>query len=864
MFARNGRGCIGVDDPMNERIEIAKLRLEAIDKAKTDLIEFAKLMKPVAGNEADPRLSTYETARHHVYLAKKLEQVASGEIRRLIVNMPPRSGKTEMSSKLFPAWMAGRFPERSLILSTYNERFSYDFGRAVRNFMKSPAYKQIFPNAKPKKGAMSANRLEMQGGGLLVFTGVGGSLTGRGGHCFPAETRVYTTNGPKEIGQLTTLDQVLSYDTRRNEAVFARVEAIIRRPKTGLLRITTASGRVVEATPDHPFYVEGRWVKARQLAPGDLLLRSLWDGGAKDGLRDQQTHQKRSLQSVLLGGLREARSQCQALWGEALRAVRSFSAQSNKQRNAKGRSDILFGGMSFAGQGRGNGPARFATDETLRAVQRDVCPREQRHSVLFEDMQRQSALSAYVRKIKSALEGWGCTATQQAAYSAKVSGNATARYEAGWEPLRSLLGNFALGSASHRREPTEQRGIQSGDGVQAVPREGSLFGCERDAVISVEDTCRTADVFDIQVEETHCFFAEGILAHNCIIADDLIKDRQQADSQLERDKMWAWWNTVLKTRLMDDRSSMMIITTRWHEDDVVGRLTDPTNSYYDPDEAAMWEVIDLPAFAVDDDPLGRKPGEVLWPSRFGVDFLENMRRGDPRGFSALYQCRPSPEDGAFFQVDWLQEYKPAQLPANLRYYIATDFAVSSSSNRDKTCIMPVGIDERQNIYVLPDVWWHHGTSEQVVEAFVNLVAKYRPLMVWGEKGQIAKSLGPFIRKRMAERGAFAPIDETHPTVDKQARAASISGRMAMGKVFFPIYAPWWAAAKDQLLKFPQSSHDDFVDALSLIGMGLMKLHVPKGQREVQQSDRPGTFGWLKQQTERKTRMISMASSSEGW
>lgn len=517
---------------MTDRLELAKLRLDAIDRAKVSLIDFAKLMKPVAGQESDPRISTYETEKHHLYLADKLEKVAAGEIRRLIVNMPPRSGKTEMSSKIFPAWMAGRFPDRSLILSTYNERFSYDFGRAVRNFMKHPGYKQVFPNAKPKTGAMSANRIEMQGGGLLVFTGVGGSLTGRGGHC--------------------------------------------------------------------------------------------------------------------------------------------------------------------------------------------------------------------------------------------------------------------------------------------------------------------------------------------IICDDLIKDRQQADSQLERDKMWVWFNQVLKTRLMDDRGSIMIITTRWHPDDVVGRLTDPTNSYYDKEEADQWEVIDLPAFAVDDDPLGRKPGEVLWPSRFGPDFLENMRRGDPRGFSALYQCRPSPEDGTFFKNEWLMEYKPADLPANLRYYIATDFAVSSDSVRDKTCIMPVGIDEKQNIWVLPDVWWHHGNSEQVVEAFVNLVAKYRPLMVWGEKGQIAKSLGPFIRKRMMERNAFAPIDETHPAIDKQARAASIAGRMAMNKVYFPIYAPWWGQAKDQLLKFPQVSHDDFVDALALIGMGLMKLHVPKGQRAPIEENKPGTFGWLVNQTRKQTRMISMASSSEGW
>lgn len=517
---------------MVDRIALAKLRLEAIEKAKTDLIEFAKLMKPVTGNESDPRVSTYETAKHHVYLAEKLEKVAAGKIKRLIINMPPRSGKTELASKLFPAWYAGKYPNRSMILATYNERFSFDFGRAVRNFMKHPAFKQIFPNSKPKKGAMAANRLELAEGGLLVFCGVGGSITGRGG--------------------------------------------------------------------------------------------------------------------------------------------------------------------------------------------------------------------------------------------------------------------------------------------------------------------------------------------DCLLIDDPIKDRQQADSQLERDKAWTFFNQVFRTRLMTDEGSIMIITTRWHPDDIVGRLTDPTNSYYDKEEAEQWEVIDLPAFAIEDDPLGRQPGDVLWPSRFGADYLENLRRADPRGFSALYQCRPSPEEGAFFQADWLQEYKPADLPSNLRYYIATDFAVSSDKVRDKTCILPVGIDEKQNIWVLPDVWWHHGNSDQVVEAFVNLVAKYKPLMVWGEKGQIAKSLGPFIRKRMAERGAFAPIDETHPAVDKQARAQSIAGRMSMGKVYFPVYAPWWGLAKDQILKFPQVAHDDFVDALSLIGLGLLKLHVPKGQRAPETSNRPGTFGWLISQSKRQTRMVNMASQSEGW
>lgn len=516
---------------LDERRELLRRRVDAVKAASTSLISFARLMKPVPTEVQDPDKSLYIDTPHHRFIADKLEQVASGEIKRLIINCPPRAGKSELASKLFPAFYAGKYPDRSLILATYNERFSYDFGRAVRHFMRSAAYKQVFPNTIIKTGAAAANRIETVDGGLLVFTGVGGSITGRGGHV--------------------------------------------------------------------------------------------------------------------------------------------------------------------------------------------------------------------------------------------------------------------------------------------------------------------------------------------LLIDDPIKDRQQADSAIERDKAWVWFQQVFRTRAMDETGAIVIVTTRWSPDDIVGRLTDDTNSYYDEEEAAKWEIIDLPALALEDDPLGRQPGEPLWPERFGRDYLESLRRSDPRGFSALYQCRPAPEDGVQFKAEWIKTYKPKELPENLRFYVAVDFAVSGESTRDKTCIMPVGVDENGEIWVLPDVWWKAGPADVVVEAFINVIEKREPLMVWGEKGQIAKSLGPFIRRRMQERRVYATIDETHPTADKVARAQAISGRMANGLVHFPIYAPWWAAARDQLLKFPQSTHDDFVDALSLIGLGLMKLSTPRGIRAAG-GPKPGTFGYLKEQTKVQRRAIALAEGADGW
>ena len=82
----------------------------------------------------------------------------------------------------------------------------------------------------------------------------------------------------------------------------------------------------------------------------------------------------------------------------------------------------------------------------------------------------------------------------------------------------------------------------------------------------------------------------------------------------------------------DLKGWIIIIQTRWHEDDLVGRLTDKTNPSYVLTEAKKWSIIDLPAIARDHDPIGRKPGEALWPERFPVDHLEDLREARPEGF----------------------------------------------------------------------------------------------------------------------------------------------------------------------------------------------------------------------------------------
>lgn len=349
-----------------------------------------------------------------------------------------------------------------------------------------------------------------------------------------------------------------------------------------------------------------------------------------------------------------------------------------------------------------------------------------------------------------------------------------------------------------------------------------------------------------------------------MVIDDPIKDRKEADSGLIRDQLWTWFTQVFNTRAMIDDVRILLIQTRWHEDDLIGRLTDPHNQSYSFSEAQKWEVINLPALANDDDPLGRKKGEPLWPKRFGTTFLAGMREQDSRGFSALYQGEPAPDSGLFFSPDDIREYhKMDELPRDLRFYGASDHAVSTEQWADKTCLMAFGVDADDNVWILPETQLGKFTSNIQVEMMLNLIKKRKPLFWFAERGHITKSIGPFLRKRMVEEKAFTGIYELTPVIDKQQRAQSIKGRMAAQKVFFPSWAAWYPEARRQILTFPAGAKDDFVDTLSMVGLGLA-MQIGAKTQTTRAKAKPGTFGALKAESRRRDLHRMLEQQRDGW
>lgn len=326
------------------------------------------------------------------------------------------------------------------------------------------------------------------------------------------------------------------------------------------------------------------------------------------------------------------------------------------------------------------------------------------------------------------------------------------------------------------------------------------------------------------------WYARGILAGitgqraDGIIWDDLIKGRDEADSKLIKDKTWDAYLNDLQTRRNSDDTFEIGINTRWSEDDPPGRIL-PQNyngqtGWVKGQDSNDWYVVCLPAICEqEDDPLGRKIGDRLWPEHFSERHYAPFKL-DARTWSSLFQQRPAPETGTFFEEKWIKLYGSNTLTSvpdrdTMHVYGASDYATTQGGG-DYTVHIVVGVDQYHDIYVL-DLWRKRVSSDKWVEAFCDLVEEWKPIGWAEEQGQIKAGVGPFLHRMLLDRRIYI-ARRTFPTKgSKEIRAQSIRGRMAQGKVYFPVDKPWFSDLKRELMLFPAGTHDDIVDALALIG-----------------------------------------------
>lgn len=321
---------------------------------------------------------------------------------------------------------------------------------------------------------------------------------------------------------------------------------------------------------------------------------------------------------------------------------------------------------------------------------------------------------------------------------------------------------------------------------------------------------RNSEIFEI-VNHKGVYRSAGVgggitgMGGEYLICDDPIKNAEEAYSKVYRDKVWEWWGSTFFTRL-EKAGGICLTLTRWHDDDVAGRLLKLSN-------ADDWTVVSLPAVredeAFEEDP--RPVGEALWPDKYSLEDLAQIKIAiGSRDWNALYRQQPSSESGDMFKKHFWRFYLPEEKPHRFdTISLSCDMAFKDTKTSD---------------YVVMQVWGKLGIKHYLLDevrerlsflnslkALSNLAAKWRNLdeCLVEEKANGAAIIDT-IRDRIP---AVIPIV---PKESKEARAAACAPLIEAGQVFLPVpeQNAWVQDFIEEFAHFPKGKFDDRVDACS--------------------------------------------------
>lgn len=308
------------------------------------------------------------------------------------------------------------------------------------------------------------------------------------------------------------------------------------------------------------------------------------------------------------------------------------------------------------------------------------------------------------------------------------------------------------------------------------------------------------------------------------IIDDPLKDAEQAASKIQRDAIWDWYRYVLRTRLQPG-AAVVLVLTRWHEDDLAGRLL---AAAADDPQADQWTVLRLPALAEENDPLGREPGKPLWPEQYGEAALAQIRASvGSQVWAALYQQRPQPAGGTIFQREWFRYFRTEGEFYVLRRaggehrvkrddcwrFQTVDLAASLKSSADYFVIQTWVVTPERDLLLL-DLLRTRVEGPQQLGLLKQQYHRHRPSFIGIERaGYQLTMLQTAIREGL-------PARELKADRDKVSRALTIAARYEAGAVYHRAGAPWLQDYEDELLAFPRGGHDDMVDCAGYAGLVL--------------------------------------------
>lgn len=379
-------------------------------------------------------------------------------------------------------------------------------------------------------------------------------------------------------------------------------------------------------------------------------------------------------------------------------------------------------------------------------------------------------------------------------------------YVFGRYPDMSIIGTSYSADLASRMNRDVQRVIDQPEYRKIFP--GSSLSAKNIRHTASGNYMRNSDIFEI-VGHHGSYRSAGVgggitgMGGDILIIDDPIKDRAEADSPTIRRKVWEWYTSTLYTRLAPG-GGILVINTRWHMDDLSGRLLEAAAS----GAGDQWKVVNFPAIAEHDE-RHRKAGEALHPERYPLTQLEAIKKAiGTRDWEALYQQRPVPDGGNIFKAEWLKFWLEKDLPRKFdQMVISWDMTFKDNSDTDFVVGQVWGA-KGANRYLLDQVRARMGFTA-TLDAFVALANKWPHA---ARKLIEDKANGPAIIDCL--KNHVTGIVPVEPDGSKTARAHAVTALFEAGNVLIPHpqERAWANEYILELTQFPGAAHDDQVDA----------------------------------------------------
>jgi predicted phage terminase large subunit-like protein len=770
----------------------------------------------------------YVDSWHLGAIAEHLEAVRNGQITRLIINQPPRTSKSSMLVAFDPwVWAQAEKTDTSgpgvqFLHASYAQNLSIRDSVKTRRLIESPWYQKYWGNrVSITTDQNTKTRFDNNQGGYRLATSVGGALTGEGGNCFVAGTMVSTPTGTMPIDQILAGQKVMAFDHSRGRVVVSRVLATQTREATELYEIHTSRGHSFVCTGNHPIFIPlAGYIPACELGVGDrVLCEKRASGDVQPVVRQLRNGDAQALVRIAQGvaaGIAGRILFQEMLFGASLRKKHSILRKLLATCQAS-QVALLFGRMY------GNLQGSEAFQKGLQGVQKAI---SWGRGMLLPRVCWQDTFPAHAgfAELQVCEAGQVFKPVQGNGGDCAGAGRASLRrLRYGGSPDQSTARTHALSPAytSYQREHAGQQAREPDYLVQFMPQDAPSWDADVITSIAVHRG-EPQPVYDIQVEGQSNFYANGVLAHNCIIIDDP-HNAMETESELIRTNTLEWFDNSLSTRLNNPRTgAIILVMQRLHEGDLTGHIlsSDAGQDWvhlmlpmrYEPDRAAV-----LYPNAIGWEDPREEEGELLTPERYDETSVARLERQlGPFQAAGQLQQRPEPKGGGILKRDWWRDWDRENYP-EVSYVLASiDTAYTAKEENDYSAMTVWGIFEDDNEVprvMLMNAWRAKLEFHELVEKIAATARKFKVDNMLVENKATGISVAQEIRRVYGyEDWGLQLMDPKGQ--DKVARAYSVQHLFADDLVYAPLNFSWADMVVTECASFPKAKNDDLVDTVT--------------------------------------------------